>query len=77
MAQNIKQLRILKINRGRIKVYQAQVKGWFWWRSFFCADKGIVKWLYEPTSIKSMEENSIRNYLKVKNLDEKDVKIDW
>ena len=61
------QFRILEIQKGGLKTYQAQVKR-LRWRSFYVNTQGNVVFWYAPGRSKANEQRSIDDYKLVKGL---------
>jgi len=70
-----KRFRILVINRGKIVVYQAQVKNLFW-RSFFCTSSGELWYDFSPDTEKKYKLNDIENYRLMKGWEKDEIKIE-
>ena len=64
-----KQFRIVTFNRGFITLYEAQVKTWWGWRSFWAASDGRIYYDIEPANTDiSACRRYIENYRKSKGL---------
>ena len=70
-----KRFRIKVIKRGFITLYQAQIKTWLGWRSFYVNSKGGFCWLYAPEKNKEIELSSIENYRLSKGLSKNQISI--
>jgi len=70
-----KRFRILKIYRGKIIVYQAQMKNIFW-RSFWCGSNGVLYYRYSPTNWRNDELSSIEYCRLLKGWEKDEIKIE-
>lgn len=58
--------RIKKTQRGFITLYQAQIKKWYGWKSFWTSSNGITYNFPSPSINIQTERESIDNYIAAK-----------